>query len=81
VHPIKLPWFGSLPAVTETLDALAGRLLCLSYTGARWIADGYPNSTQRYRTLSSTGNPAISSLSAILKVMGLRMAVQPIQSP
>lgn len=37
------------------------------------------NPTQLYRTLSPDGNPAISSLSAILKVMGLRLAVQPVE--
>jgi probable addiction module antidote protein len=36
------------------------------------------NSTQIYRTLSVSGNPGIGSLSAILKVMGLRLAVQPV---
>ena len=36
------------------------------------------NPTQLYRTLSPKGNPALSSLSAILKAMGLRLAVQPI---
>ena len=35
------------------------------------------NPTQLYRTLSAQGNPALSSLIAILKAMGLRLAVQP----
>ena len=34
------------------------------------------NRTQLYRTLSAGGNPEIRSLSAILKTMGLRLAVQ-----
>lgn len=38
------------------------------------------NPTQLYRTLSPKGNPALSSLSAILKAMGLRLAVQPLQA-
>jgi probable addiction module antidote protein len=38
------------------------------------------NSTQLYRTLSEEGNPALSSLAAILKAMGLRLAVQPLNS-
>jgi probable addiction module antidote protein len=38
------------------------------------------NPTQLYRTLSPKGNPALSSLSAILKAMGLRLAVQPLVS-
>jgi len=36
------------------------------------------NPTQLYRTLSPKGNPALTSLSAILKAMGLRLAVQPL---
>lgn len=39
------------------------------------------NPTQLYRTLSPEGNPALSSLSAILKAMGLRLAVLPINAP
>lgn len=34
------------------------------------------NGTQIYRTLSAHGNPEIRSLTAILKTMGLRLAVQ-----
>src|ERR1700733_3957984 len=37
------------------------------------------NQTQLYRTLSEDGNPALSSLAAILKVMGLRLAVEPVK--
>ncbi len=33
-----------------------------------------------YRTLSPKGSPALSSLIAILRAMGLRLAVQPIDS-
>lgn len=36
------------------------------------------NRTQLYRTLSPEGNPEIRSLAAILKTMGLRLAVQPL---
>lgn len=39
------------------------------------------NGTHIYRTLSAKGNPEIRSLSAILKTMCLRLAVQPIQHP
>lgn len=38
------------------------------------------NRTQLYRTLSEKGNPEIRSLSAVLKTMGLRLAVQPIKN-
>jgi len=33
-----------------------------------------------YRTLSPQGNPELRSLNAILKAMGMRLAVQPIES-
>jgi DNA-binding phage protein len=36
------------------------------------------NPTQLYRTLSPQGNPGLSSLVAILRTMGLRLAVQPL---
>ena len=41
---------------------------------------GHLKPTQLYCTLSPKGNPALSSLSAILKAMGLRLAVQPLAS-
>jgi probable addiction module antidote protein len=37
------------------------------------------NRTQLYRTLSRKGNPEIRSVSAILRSMGMRLAVQPIK--
>jgi len=37
------------------------------------------NGNSLYRTLSSQGNPQVSTLSAILRTMGMRLAVQPIQ--
>ena len=39
------------------------------------------NPTQLYRTLSPKGNPALNSLTAILKAMGMRLAVQPLPTP
>ena len=39
------------------------------------------NPTQLYRTLSPDGNPALSSFSAILKAMGMRLSVQPLGTP
>jgi len=39
------------------------------------------NSKSLYRTLSKQGNPQVSTLLAILKAMGLRLAVHPLQSP
>ena len=38
------------------------------------------NTTQLYRTLSPEGNPALSSFSAILKAMGMKLSVQPIHT-
>jgi len=37
------------------------------------------NPTQLYRTLSAEGNPSLSSLKAVLKAMGLRLAVAPMK--
>jgi probable addiction module antidote protein len=34
-----------------------------------------------YRTLSQQGNPELKSLTAMLKAMGMRIAVEPIKSP
>ena len=34
------------------------------------------NPTQLYRTLSEQGNPSLTSLTAILRAMGLRLAVE-----
>lgn len=39
------------------------------------------NPTQLYRTLSESGNPELRSLTAVLRTMGLRLAVQPISEP
>lgn len=36
------------------------------------------NPTQLYRTLSSKGNPALDSLLSILRALGLRLMVQPL---
>ncbi|MFZ4538971.1 DNA-binding protein [Propionivibrio sp.] len=58
------------------------RQMAKAFGGVQAVADkAHLNPTQIYRTLSPTGNPALSSFSAILKAMGLRMAVQPIQFP
>jgi len=37
------------------------------------------NGKTLYRTLSSKGNPHVSTLSAVLRPMGLRLAVQPLR--
>jgi probable addiction module antidote protein len=61
----------------ELLIAL--RQMAKAFGGVHAIAEqAHLNPTQLYRTLSSEGNPALSSFSAILKAMGLRLSVQPI---
>ena len=38
------------------------------------------NATQLYRTLSEEGNPELKSLTAVLKAMGLRLAVERVKA-
>lgn len=58
------------------------RQMAKAFGGVQSVADkAHLNPTQLYRTLSPTGNPALSSFSAILKAMGLRLAVQSVQTP
>jgi len=60
----------------ELLVAL--RQMAKAFGGVSTVAErAHLNVTQLYRTLSPDGNPALSSLSAILKAMGLRLAVKP----
>ena len=59
----------------ELLIAL--RQMTKAFGGVQGVAEkAHLNPTQIYRTLSQTGNPELSSLSAILKAMGLRLAVE-----
>ena len=54
------------------------RQMTQAFGGVQAIAEqAHLNPTQLYRTLSHKGNPALSSLSAILKAMGMRLAVAP----
>ena len=58
------------------------RQLTQAFGGVQTIAaQASLNPTQLYRTLSPEGNPALSSLTAILKAMGLRLAVLPLTAP
>jgi probable addiction module antidote protein len=60
---------------------IALRQMAKAYGGVKATAEkANLNRTQIYRTLSAGGNPEIRSLSAILKTMGLRLAVQPIDN-
>lgn len=53
------------------------RQLTQAFGGVQAVAEqAHLNPTQLYRTLSPKGNPGLSSLTAILKAMGLRLAVQ-----
>jgi probable addiction module antidote protein len=62
----------------ELLIAL--RQMTKAFGGVPAVAEkAQLNTTQLYRTLSPEGNPALASLSAILKAMGMRLAVQPIE--
>lgn len=57
------------------------RQLAQAFGGVQVVAEqAHLNPTQLYRTLSPQGNPALNSLTAILKAMGLRLAVQPLAS-
>ncbi len=59
----------------ELLIAL--RQMAKAFGGVTAIAEkANLNPTQLYRTLSEEGNPSLSSLTAILKVMALRLAVE-----
>jgi probable addiction module antidote protein len=65
---------------SELLIAL--RQMAKAFGGVPTVAEtAHLSATQLYRTLSPDGNPVLSSLSAILKAMGLRLAVQPVRAP
>ena len=65
---------------SELLIAL--RQITKAFGGVQAVAEqAHLNPTQLYRTLSQDGNPALSSFSAILKAMGMRLSVQPMHAP
>jgi probable addiction module antidote protein len=56
------------------------RQMAKAFGGVQTVADkAHLNPTQIYRTLSPTGNPALSNFSAILNAMGLRLSIQAVQ--
>lgn len=60
---------------SELLTVL--RQLAQAFGGVQAVAQQADlNPTQLYRTLSTKGNPALSTLTAILKAMGLCLAVR-----
>ena len=63
----------------ELLIAL--RQMTKAFGGVQAVAEKAElNPTQLYRTLSAEGNPSLSSLTAVLKAMGLRLAVAPVKA-
>lgn len=53
------------------------RHMTKAFGGVQAVAEqAQLNPTQLYRTLSPQGNPGLSSLAAILRAMGLRLAVE-----
>ena len=63
----------------ELLIAL--RQMTKAFGGVQSVAEkANLNPTQLYRTLSEVGNPELRSLSAILKAMGLRLAVERVRA-
>lgn len=62
----------------ELLETL--RYMAKAFGGVPAIAGETDlNATTLYRTLSRKGNPELKSLTAILKAMGMRLAVTPLQ--
>jgi len=71
--------------VLEDEETMPGELLIVlrqmakAFGGVTKVAEKAElNPTQMYRTLSAEGNPSLSSFTAILKAMGMRLAVKPI---
>ncbi|WP_041741018.1 DNA-binding protein [Collimonas fungivorans] len=61
---------------------IALRQMTKAFGGMQTVAEtAQLNPTQLYRILSPAGNPALSSLAAILKAVGLRLAVQAVAAP
>ena len=63
----------------EPADLLVAlRQIAQAHGGVRAVAkEAELNANQLYRTLSPQGNPELSSLFAVLKALGLRLAIQP----
>jgi len=57
------------------------RQMSKAFGGVQSVAEKASlNATQLYRTLSEEGNPGLKSLTAILKAMGLRLAVERVRA-
>jgi probable addiction module antidote protein len=58
---------------------IALRQMTKAFGGVKAVAEkAHLNSTQLYRTLSPQGNPELRSVTAVLKAMGMRLAVHPL---
>jgi probable addiction module antidote protein len=58
------------------------RLMTAAFGGMAAVAERAEiNAKTLYRTLSAHGNPELRSLIAILKSMGMRLAIQPLTTP
>jgi probable addiction module antidote protein len=73
-----------LTAVLEDGDQqevlLALRRIAVAYGGVPKLAEQSDlNAKTLYRTLSPVGNPEMKNLIAMLKAMGMRLAVEPIE--
>jgi len=72
-----------LNAVLEDGDQqellMALRYMSAAFGGVAAVAEqAEMNANTLYRALSANGNPELRSLTAILKAMGMRLAVQPV---
>ncbi|MDY7807123.1 addiction module antidote protein [Burkholderia stagnalis] len=78
--PLALEIINGILADGDQAELLVVLLqMAQAFSGVQAVAkQAYLNPTQLYRTLPSNSNPALSSLSAILKAMGMRLAVQPL---
>ena len=62
----------------EELTAALGRIARVS-GGPRLAEKVELNAPSLYRTLSRRGNPELKSVAALLKAMGIRLALQPLR--
>ncbi len=60
---------------------IALRQMAKAFGGMQTVAEkANLNPTQIYRTLSAEGNPELTSISAILRAMGMRLAVERVKA-
>ena len=60
----------------QEIFLLALRDIAEAHSFSQVAQDAFLNRENLYRMLSSTGNPQLSSLNALLRSMGLRLAVE-----